>query len=411
MISGKRQAIDGVYVKANASLDSMVEREILDDADVYTGELEANSDEAIAAAAKADIPAEGKTEQKAPGNAEACGDKAGLMTVVTDEHVKEHCKPGAKKKTGNKTHYNPHDPDAKMSVKPGKATALNYLGEVSVDTASLMITHIQAFTADKKDGKCLPEVLENVIGNLKENGLVIEEVLADTGFSTGDALKALEDNNITGYIPNRPQFTYERPGFKYNSEEDYYTCPNNKKLTYKGTYKDPDGFDKYYSLGKKECEGCPFKKDCTAYRKNGAVITETVDRPYYTRMHKRMQTRRAKRLMKERQSTVEPVIGTLVNFLGMKRVNTKGLEQANKCLTMAATAYNLKKLLKCFPKPGIIAIAQSLKKEQTGTPGCSKGLLAGEKSFCLPIMSRLQLSVKNKIRIHSGADYRQYRLL
>ena len=50
--------------------------------------------------------------------------------------------------------------------------------------------------------------------------------------------------------------------------------------------------------------------------------------------------------MKQRQSTVEPVIGTLVNYLGMKRVNTKGLLQANKCLTMAAVAYNLKKLLK-----------------------------------------------------------------
>ncbi len=55
---------------------------------------------------------------------------------------------------------------------------------------------------------------------------------------------------------------------------------------------------------------------------------------------------KAKRLMKVRQSTVEPVIGTLVNYLGIKRVNSKGLEQANKCLTMAAIAYNLKKILK-----------------------------------------------------------------
>ena len=98
-----------------------------------------------------------------------------------------------------------------MSVKPGKATALNYLGEVSVDTASHMITHIQAFTADKRDSQCLPEVIENVIENLEENGLIVEEVIADTGFSSGEALKSLEENNITGYIPNRPQFMYERP--------------------------------------------------------------------------------------------------------------------------------------------------------------------------------------------------------
>ena len=30
----------------------------------------------------------------------------------------------------------------------------------------------------------------------------------------------------------------------------------------------------------------------------------------------------------------------------MRRVNTRGLEQANKCMLMAAVAYNLKKLLK-----------------------------------------------------------------
>jgi hypothetical protein len=59
-----------------------------------------------------------------------------------------------------------------------------------------------------------------------------------------------------------------------------------------------------------------------------------------------MQSYQAKIAMKQRQSTVEPVIGTLVNFLGMKRLNTIGRVQANKCLTMAAIAYNLKKLVK-----------------------------------------------------------------
>ena len=59
-----------------------------------------------------------------------------------------------------------------------------------------------------------------------------------------------------------------------------------------------------------------------------------------------MQTKTARRLMKQRSSTVEPVIGTLVNYLGMKKVNTRGLKQANKCLLLSVTAYNIKKLLK-----------------------------------------------------------------
>ena len=52
-------------------------------------------------------------------------------------------------------------------------------------------------------------------------------------------------------------------------------------------------------------------------------------------------------------STVEPVFGTLINFLGMQKVNTRGLKQANKCMLMAATAFNLKKRLKYAKKPRI----------------------------------------------------------
>jgi hypothetical protein len=51
-------------------------------------------------------------------------------------------------------------------------------------------------------------------------------------------------------------------------------------------------------------------------------------------------------LKKLRHSTVEPVLGTLINFLAMKRVNTRGITLANKCMMMSAIAYNLKKMMK-----------------------------------------------------------------
>ena len=59
-----------------------------------------------------------------------------------------------------------------------------------------------------------------------------------------------------------------------------------------------------------------------------------------------MQTDKARIMRKLRQSTVEPVLGTLVNFLNMKRINTRGIAQANKHVLMAALAYNLKKYMK-----------------------------------------------------------------
>ena len=38
--------------------------------------------------------------------------------------------------------------------------------------------------------------------------------------------------------------------------------------------------------------------------------------------------------------------GSLTQYLGLRKVNTKGLSQGNKCMHMAAIAYNLKKYLK-----------------------------------------------------------------
>jgi hypothetical protein len=236
-----------------------------------------------------------------------------------------------------------------MSTKPGKPTALNYLGQVSVDTASHVITYVQAFEADKRDSQCVPQVVESLLNNLKQSGMHVEELLADTAYSSGEALKALEHHGITGYIPNRGQFVAEKPGFLYHDKEDYYSCPGNEKLIYKGTFQTlPGVYNKEYRVSKKLCNRCPLKSTCAAFKnnKNGAVIRETVDKEYYQRMHQRMQIKRARWLMKERASTVEPVIGTLVNYLGMKKVYTKGLKGANKCMLLSATAYNIKKLLK-----------------------------------------------------------------
>ena len=45
MVRGKRQAIDSAFIKANASLDSLLEKEIVDDAVDYIESLENESDE------------------------------------------------------------------------------------------------------------------------------------------------------------------------------------------------------------------------------------------------------------------------------------------------------------------------------------------------------------------------------
>src|SRR5579871_4814044 len=81
-------------------------------------------------------------------------------------------------------------------------------------------------------------------------------------------------------------------------------------------------------------------------------------------MHARMEKMNRQKTKRLRSSTVEPVLDTLVNFLAMRKVNTRGIKQANKCIIMSAVAYNLKKLMK-WEQRKINTAVVALKKQQT----------------------------------------------
>jgi IS5 family transposase len=298
MVAGRRQAMDSAPVKANASMDSLQQKQVLDDADDYTNEL--------------------RTSDETPNN---------TVSSVRKKEVDKHHEwkatayknmPGAahehSKFVSNHTHYSTTDPEARISVKPGKPRQLNYLASVAVDTAHHVITQIQSDYANKKDSQCLPSLLKNTIENLKDNDLEIEEVLADGAYSSGEALQALEDNNIQGYVPNFGQYKPTRPGFTYDKENDRYTCSRGVHLPFKKLTITSLGYQmKVYRSSAKDCGHCPLRSTCIG-KSDFKKIDDTIDKPLYDRMHERMQTLKAKRLKKVRSSTVEPVLGTLVNY-------------------------------------------------------------------------------------------------
>jgi transposase len=343
MVSGKRQAIDSAYIKANASLDSLVEKEVVADTQSFLDELNENEDDrqVVTQSTKKLVEQHHNWQKKA--YKEMPGHRANEKP--DNEKNRDSFRP---KYLSNYTHYSPTDPDARISTKPGKPRQLNYSGQISVDTKSHVICGAMADFADKRDSQSLPLILTNTIDNLTLHDIKIKEVLSDTGYSSGDALKALEFHNIIGYIPNFGQYKPFREGFTYDSKNDRYTCSKGAQLLYKKTYSDAKGnIKKHYRASSHNCKTCPLRTNCIG-KSFEKTIEDTIDKPYYDRMHERMQTNKAKIMRKLRQSTVEPVLGTLVNFLNMKRINTRGIDQANKHVLMAALTYNLKKYMKYY---------------------------------------------------------------
>lgn len=341
MVGGKRQAIDNAYIKANASLDSLVEKEVLEDADSFVTELESNDEnKSVKAQKKKEVERHHKWKEEEykgqPGHKEK-----------KDGELDEFGNTIRPKFLSNHTHYSTADADARISVKPGKPRQMNYSAQTCVDTKGHVITNIMADYSDKRDSQSLSQAIEQTKENLQENDLKLEEILADTGYSSGSALRYLKENNITGYIPNFGQYKPIREGFIYNKDKDQYECiregGNKAILPYKRTGSNSNGYiQKTYRSSETVCKNCPLKTQCIG-KSNFKKLDESIDKPLYDEMHERLKTQKAKRLKKQRSSTVEPVLGTLINFTGMRRVWTRGIKNANKFMIGAAIAYNLKK--------------------------------------------------------------------
>ncbi len=156
-----------------------------------------------------------------------------------------------------------------------------------------VITTIQADYASKKDSQCLPSLLANTKDNLKAAGLHIKEALADAAYSSSEALRALKEQHITGYIPNFGQYKPARAGFKYYPGGDYYKCSQKAKLPFKKLVSSHDGAYqmKEYRSSSLDCRHCPLRSTCIG-KSDFKKIVDTVDKYLYNEMHQRMQTPR-----------------------------------------------------------------------------------------------------------------------
>jgi len=335
LVAGDTQVVDSAPVKAAASLDSLREKPAIG-APVFrvAGQpLPQGSAPVVRAAPAHQLRREATRrakQQAAPGGLGARHPKAQLLS--------------------NKTHYSPTDPEARISVKPGKARALNYLCSVAVDTASGLISHIQADFADRRDSLHLPDLVPRLHTRLATNELTLRDFVADTGYSNGFNYAFLEQRGITPWIPVFGAYKPAPEGFTYEAEVDAFRCPAGKLLPFRNYATSKDGtWAKNYRAAYQDCQQCPLKMSCTPAAPQQRFVRSAFDAAYRRAWH-RQHSRTEERMRRVRQRTVEPVLGSLLHHYGLRRVSTKGQAAAHKTMLLSAIAYNLKKLLKHQPK-------------------------------------------------------------
>lgn len=343
MVLGKTQAIDSAPIKANASMESLELKVPEDELEQHLSKVRAMSK----------VDKKKLKENKASKSQQTLqADEKQLNAIKNRQenwNKKQDNRPGAgrvnSKYTSNHTHYSPSDPDARISVKPGKARKLNYHAQVSVDTQHHVITDIQADFADKHDSRSLVGIVDPLVRRLKKQGLKVENILADTGYSSGTNYEDMEQRGLNAYIPPHGTFKGGPDEFDYHQDGDFYQCRNGKHARFRKIAIEKEREVRQYATRRADCRDCPFKEECIGNKteKRFKVVNQLQE---YQRAIERVNSSKGQYYKRKRQSTVEPVIGVLTQFMGMRKVYTKGIHNANKQFIMAAIAYNLKKYLK-----------------------------------------------------------------
>ena len=339
LVSGKIQSIDTAYINANASLDRMVEVKLIDrDPDEYLHEVRSQDrdddeqgDIARKRLEKSQRDLERYTQMRKEKYSELDGGKA---------HRKNK-----RRFLSNATHMSKTDPDARIAKKSSKPRMLCYSSAVAVDTDHNVVTHISAEHASKKDSRLLLDITESTFNRLENLGLSPAAILADAGFSSGENYYILKHWKIDAFIPIHGSYKSIRTGFIYDPKKDQYICRNNKTLAFT-SIQNRSGYEtKAYYSSKSDCDNCSYRNQCVDSRGIKRIL-HTLYKEEYEEMISKLKSNKGQQSYALRMQTVEPTIGTLQQYYGLRWINVRGKDLANKVMLMAGAALNLKKWVK-----------------------------------------------------------------
>ena len=234
------------------------------------------------------------------------------------------------------------DPDAVWATKGGPAM-MAYYDNYLIDTASRVILDVEATHALSRQEMV---AARRMIERVEKFGLRPKSLGADKSYGSGEFLAWLLARDVQPHIPviDRRHQTgghFTRDQFRYDPAENVYYCPEGKPLRLRGQHRTERGSS--YCSTAAQCQGCPQKAGCTptAYRKLFIHWDEPARKVARalagTPSYKRSQRARYK---------IEALFAELKQRMRMQRVRLRRLWNVSEQFLLAATAQNLKRLVR-----------------------------------------------------------------
>ncbi len=335
LITGEIVAVDGAYLRANASKNTLIMKKtvkkdiakINEDIKNYMTILETTdkeNSEVNLNISKADIDKLKDKKERLQKDLDL------LESLGKEQH--------------NKT-----DKDASVMSKPAH-NLMAYNSQIVVDDTFKFIVTTDIST----HGHDLDQ-LHNMAIKTKE---IIDNpnmiFTADKGYYSSVEIKKCVDDGIETIVPLRNTATkkkikdgrFSKNQFKYDKDNDCYICPNNQILANSNTqYKRGNRMLDVYRLSGKLCKACPLKSSClsdkTFYKQMYRWEHETIIDTYTTKMN----TKEAKEIVKKRGSIVEHPFGTIKRTLGWDHFLVRSKKKVLGENALIMFTYNFRRLL------------------------------------------------------------------
>lgn len=269
--------------------------------------------------------------------------KLDLEKEINEERTRIGKKPFEFKDEIEKKHIkvSTTDPESGYYHRDNKEKGFMYLEHRTVNGKCNIITDAYVTRGNIHDSVVCTERLKYQREKLK---LGINKIGLDSGYDTYEIKKYFEDNNIFGVIQYRSygqgKTEIRKWQFIYLREEDIYVCPKTGVvLPYRNI--DKNGYKKYYD--RKQCEGCPYQKQCcgkSKYRTIRRLVNEEVNE----RARERRLSEEGKKLFEKRKTTVERSFGDSKQNHGYRYTLFKGVEKNQAYTHLICAAQNMKNI-------------------------------------------------------------------
>ncbi len=361
LVGGEVVAIDGAFFHGDASKASIQTRKriaaelaaVERDIEAYTKELDTN-DTAEA--------------ERSPGSEDGGGDGSDLAQKVAALMARRAQAQADLDRLDNsgETQLSRTDADARLLAKSGQTVA-GYNVQIAVDDKHKLIVASEVVN----DGNDAGQLHEMAKAAKEALGAETLRALADTGYYSGLALKACEDDGIVAYVPEpdrtarfEAQGRFSHEDFTYDAAADAYRCPAGELLQpIGGGQRSRDRLLIRYTSRKAVCDACPLRSRCVTE----ATPKRSVFRWEHEDVLERHRARMAKadRPMRLRSGLVEHPFGTLKVRAGYRHFLVRGFDKVRGEWSLMALCYNLARVLSIVGLDRLIAHFAKRRTDET----------------------------------------------